>query len=301
MRLETKSAKGAARTTVGSRTCFAPHSVLRVFFKSGLLSAAALTVAIFIGPAPAVAQWINYPTAGVPKTPSGLPNLGAPTPKTADGKPDLSGIWEAENTIQESNPTELAISAQFLNIGARLEGGLPYQAWAAELVKQRSAGMGKDYPHSHCMPPGVPEIDALPEWRKIVQTPGLLLMLQEFNASYRQIFTDGRPLPSDPQPSWNGYSTGHWEGDTLVVETTGFRDRSWIDVKGDPLTDAAKVTERFRRLNYGNMQIEVTVDDPKAYTKPWTVKLNQYIVLNTELLDYICLENEKDISHMVGK
>jgi hypothetical protein len=268
-----------------------------------LLPFAVISAFLSIGPQPAASQWLHYPTAGVPKTPSGLPNFGAPMPRTADGRPDLSGIWEMENLLHDSggatgNPTELPISAQFLNIAAGLKEGLPYQPWAAELVKQRSAGIGKDYPHSHCMPPGVPEIDALPEWKKIVQTPGLILMLQEFNASYRQIFTDGRALPVDPNPSWNGYSTGHWEGDTLVVETAGFRDGTWIDVKGDPMTDAAKVTERFRRLNFGNMQIEVTVDDPKAYTRPWTVKLNQYLVINTEMLDYICLENEKDIVHL---
>jgi hypothetical protein len=131
-----------------------------------------------------------------------------------------------------------------------------------------------------------------------VQLPGLLVILLEYNASYRQIFLDGRPLPVDPQPSWNGYSTGRWEGDTLVVETNGLRDMG-IDVRrGNPITEAAKVTERFRRINYGNMEIEVIVDDPKAYTKPWTVKLNQYIALNTEMIDYICLENEKDSAHL---
>ena len=121
------------------------------------------------------------------------------------------------------------------------------------------------------------------------------------DTSYRQIFTDGRPLPEDPQPSWNGYSTGRWEGDTLVVESSGFRDGIWIDRSGSPMTDAAKVTERFRRPSYGNLEIEVTVDDPKAYTKPWTVKVRELIVLNTELMDYICNENEKDLQHLVGK
>jgi hypothetical protein len=257
--------------------------------------------------APLSAQWIKYPTAGVPTTPNGFPNLGAPAPRTADGKPDLSGIWEAENT-RPCNPTgaadnctDIPVGTQILNIAEGLPGGLPYQPWAADLVKVRSAGIGKDWPHSRCVPPGVPEMHVLPEFKKIVQAPGLLIILHEFNASYRQIFTDGRPLPVDPNPSWNGYSSGRWEGDTLVVESAGFRDGLWLDFNGDPMTDAAKVTERFRRINYGNMEIEVTVNDPKAYTKPWTVKLKQFIVLNTELLDYICLENEKDTSHMVGK
>jgi len=257
--------------------------------------------------APLAAQWIKYPTAGIPKTPAGTPNLGAPAPRTADGKPDLSGMWEAENT-RPCNPTgaadnctDIPIGKQILNIADGLPGGLPYQPWAADLVKVRSAGIGKDWPHSRCVPPGVPEMHSLPEFKKIVQAPGLLIILHEFNASYRQIFTDGRPLPVDPNPSWNGYSSGHWEGDTLVVQSAGFRDGLWLDFNGDPMTDAAKVTERFRRLNYGNMEIEVTVNDPKAYTKPWTVTLKQFIVLNTELLDYICLENEKDVSHMAGK
>lgn len=269
-----------------------------------LLAAAMVVIAIC---APVHAQWLHYPTAGVPSTPSGLPNLGAPALRTPDGKPDLSGIWEAENT-RPCNPagaadncTDIPVGPQLLNIAEGLPGGLPYQSWAADLVKVRSAGIGKDWPHSRCVPPGVPEMHVLPEFKKIVQAPGLLIILHEFNASYRQIFTDGRPLPVDPKPSWNGYSSGRWDGDTLVVETAGFRDGLWLDFNGDPMTDAAKVTERFRRVNYGNMEIEVTVDDPKAYSKPWTVKLNQFIVLNTELLDYICLENEKDTSHMVAK
>jgi hypothetical protein len=136
---------------------------------------------------------------------------------------------------------------------------------------------------------------------RIVQTPGFITILHERDMEYRQIFTDARPLPTDPQPSWNGYSSGKWEGDTLVVDTIGFRDGLWADYNGSPLTGAARITERFRRLNYGTLEIEVTVDDPKAYTKPWTVKLNQSIVLDEDLLEYVCLEGEKDVVHMVGK
>jgi hypothetical protein len=137
--------------------------------------------------------------------------------------------------------------------------------------------------------------------RKVVQVPGLVLIIYERDTSYRQIFTDGRPLPVDPQPSWNGYSSGKWDGDTLVVQTHGFRDGLWLDRNGSPMTDAAKITERFRRLNYGTLQIELTVDDPKAYKAPWTVKLKQTLMPDTELLDYVCLENEKDIPNLVGK
>jgi hypothetical protein len=136
------------------------------------------------------------------------------------------------------------------------------------------------------------------EVKKIVQNPGLLLILNEYNKSYRQIFTDGRPLPKDPQPAWDGYSTGKWDGDTLVVETTGFLDGQWLDTEGTPLTDAAKMTERFRRANFGHLEVDVTVDDPKAYTKPWNIKVNFALAADTDLLEFICLENEKDIKHM---
>jgi hypothetical protein len=270
-------------------------------------SIAAAIVAIAICAPLAVplgAQWLHYPTAGVPMTPSGFPNLGAPAPRTADGKPDLSGIWEAENVLpcdpNTSSCTDLRAGPEIRDIAARLPSGLPYKPWAADLSKARAAENGRDWPHSRCLPLAT-EIHTTPMFKKFVQAPGLLVILHEFNASYRQIFTDGRPLPVDPNPSWNGYSSGRWEGDTLVVESSGFRDGLWLDIKGDPLTDAAKVTERFRRLNYGNMEIELTIDDPKAYSKPWTIKLHEFIVLNTELLDYICMENEKDMSHMVGK
>jgi hypothetical protein len=134
-----------------------------------------------------------------------------------------------------------------------------------------------------------------------VQVPGLIVMLHEFNASYRQIFTDGRPLPVDPQPSWNGYSSGRWEGNTFVVETNGLRDDLWLDMSGNPMTDAARVTERIRRPTFGRLEVEFTVDDPKAYTRPWTVLLKQSIVVDTDLIDEICLENERSTRHMVGK
>ena len=253
---------------------------------------------------PAPAQWLNYPTAGVPKSANGSPNLIAPTPRTPDGKPDLSGLWTMMCPTANGPVLclpEIAVSREFADIGRSLDGGLPYQPWAADAVKSRRAQNGKDDPFTHCLPGTVARIHTVPFLRKIVQTPGLLIFLSETNASYRQIFTDGRPLPDDSNPSWNGYSTGHWDGDTLVVETNGFLDGQWLDRWGSPLTDQAKMTEKFRRVNYGTLEIALTVDDPKAYTKPWTIQLSQSIALNTELLDYICLENEKDSSHLVGK
>jgi hypothetical protein len=141
----------------------------------------------------------------------------------------------------------------------------------------------------------------LPFMKKIVQTPGLIAILNEYNANFRQIFTDGRPLPEDPQPTWNGYSIGRWEGDTLVVESIGYRDDQWIDSTGSPLTSAAKVTERFRRPRWGTLEIEITVNDPKGYTAPWTVKVEEEAVADTEMLDSICMENEKDLEHLPKK
>jgi hypothetical protein len=190
---------------------------------------------------------------------------------------------------------------QFLDFGASLPGGLPYQLWAADLVKKRSADLGRDNPVAQCRPAGALRILTFPPPRKIIQAPGILVILSERDVTFRQIFTDGRPVLQDPDPSWNGYSTGKWEGDTLVVKTTGFRGGIWLDRKGSPMTDAAKVTERFRRVNYERLEIEVTVDDPKAYTKPWTVKLNQRIAVDMDLLDYYCQDNEKDAVHLVGK
>jgi len=195
----------------------------------------------------------------------------------------------------------MAVGQEFLNIGWSLKGGLPYLPWAAEAVKARSEHFGKDDPQTHCLPSGIVKMHTDPLLRKIVQVAGLVAILNERNTGHRQIFTDGRSLPVDPQPTWNGYSVGRWEGDTLAVETTGFRDDLWLDRNGSPMTDAARLTERFRRVSYGRLEVELTVDDPKAYRAPWTVTLNQFLMPDTELLDYFCLENEKDIPNLVGK
>ena len=251
---------------------------------------------------PVSAQWLNLPTPGIPRTPEGKPNLAAPAPRAANGKPDLSGIWELEHPPCPADGCGDYIGGpEFLNLGVKLKGGLPYQPWAAELVQQRSADLGRDDPVARCLPAGAVRILTFPPPRKIIQTPGEIVILSERDVTFRQIFTDGRPMPVDPSPSWNGFSTGKWDGDTLVVETNGLRDGAWLDRNGSPMTDAAKMTERFRRISYGRLEIELTVDDPKAYTKPWTVTLNQQIVLNTELLDYFCNDNEKDAQHAVGK
>jgi len=255
-------------------------------------------VAVFVA-IPLSAQWVHYPTAGIPRTKDGKPNLSAPAPRTPDGKPDLSGVWEVlhNRPCPPEGCDDMWIPQEFLDIGWSLKGGLPYQPWAAEIVKRTQTDRSRD-PNSHCLPKGIVRMYTHPLFRKIIQTPGLLVILAEREVMYRQIFTDGRPLPVDPQPSWVGYSTGKWDGDTLVIESSGFRDGLWLDTRDSPLTDAARITERFRRPNYGTLEIDMTIDDPKAYTKPWTIHVTHIIVPDTELLDYICAENEKDTRHM---
>lgn len=248
------------------------------------------------------AQWLNYPSAGVPRLPNNQPNLTAPTPRTADGKPDLSGQWLAntENGTGVSF-TGAPLPPLFTNIGARLKDGLPYRPWARELTNARQANNRKDSPDGKCLPLSNLWLHSHLFPSKIVQTPGLIVILYEKGVDYRQIFIDGRPLPVDPQPSFFGYSSGKWERDTLIVQTNGFKDDLWADLNGNPITESARITERFRRPNFGSLEIEVTVDDPKAYTAPWTVKVSQHIQLDTNLLEFICLENEKDQAHLVGK
>ena len=261
-------------------------------------------------PRTASAQWLHYPTADVPRTADGNPNLSAPAPRLPGGTPDFSGIWLTATRFpctpgKEGGffdcGLELPISPLAVNLGSNLPDGLPYQPWAAALVKQRTADQSKDDPHVRCLPDNPPRPYGLPHLTKALHTPRLLVLLNEVNAMYRQIFIDGRPLPEDPTPSWNGYSTAAWEGDTLVVRTIGFRDGLWLDTSGSTMSDAAKMTERIRRPNFGTLEIEVTVDDPKTYTRPWTVSMPQTIVLDTELIDEFCLENEKSSQHMNAK
>ena len=259
--------------------------------------------------APLDAQWFKYPTANVPRTSDGKPDLTAPTPRTPDGKPDFSGMWLTDdgrpcNGRSEQFQvcgSELPISRYGINMGVGTPGGLPYLPWAAQQVKTQTEQNSRDDPHARCMPDTFVRLYGLPHIQKFVQTAGMLVMLYELNASYRQVFTDGRPLPDDPQPSWQGYSVGKWIDDTLVVDSIGFRDGLWLDMVGTPMTDAATVRERIRRPDFGHLEVEVTVDDPKAYTRPWTMTLKQAIVLNTELVDEMCVENEKSTRHMVGK
>ena len=265
-----------------------------------------VAVAISFSCTSAFAQWLKYPTAGVPRTGNGKFNPSALAPRTPDGKPDFTGIWltESPNCPPHSDSeslvcgVELPMSPQGINMGIGMPGGLPYQPWLAALVKERTANNAKDDPHVRCLPDTFIRAYGLPHLLKFVQTSGLLVMLNEMNAGYRQVFLDGRPLPTDPTPSWQGYSSATWDGDTLVVNSNGFRDDLWIDWNGSMITEAAKVRERIRRPDFGHLEVQVTIDDPKAYTKPWTVTLKQRLAVDTELVDEICLENEKSAQRM---
>ncbi len=255
--------------------------------------------------ATAAAQWIDLPTPGIPRTSDGKPDLTAPTPTTAGGKPDFSGMWIPRDMLP-CNPaergvqcTELPLTPQIVNIAMGMKDGLPYQPWAADLFKTRTKEAAFVDPHTHCMPPNFPRAWAFPETEKIFQTPTQLVILHEFNASYRQIFFDGRQLPEDMLPTWNGYSVAHWEGDTLVVDSEGYRDDSWLDTMGNFFSNAAHVTERIRRPNFGSLDVDVTVNDPKVFTKPWTVNLHMRPLLDTEMIDFYCQDNNKDLDHFV--
>jgi hypothetical protein len=280
-----------------------------------------LVLIAVLGLIPLRAQWVKYPAAGVPRKSDGTVNMSAPAPRMPDGKPDFSGIWSTAEPNRRTgelsspknapgprdsrpsndspaDPGNITASRQMANIGVDLPGGLPYQPWLTPIVKERTENLAKDDPHIRCLPDNFLRAYGLPHLLKFVHTPSLLVVLNEMNAGYRQVSTDGRPLPADPTPSWQGYSSGRWSGDTLVIDTVGVRDDTWIDWNGSVLTEKAKVREQMRRPDFGHLEIQVTVDDPKAYTKPWTVTLKERIVIDTELIDEICLENEQSLQHM---
>jgi hypothetical protein len=278
----------------------------------GLAIAAAVSVSVH-------AQWPSYPTPGVPRADDGKPVLDGPPPRTAEGKVDFSGIWEIRGgggggrgrgrgagpggeppTPPPVDPNAIPTS-QFFEVAGR-GYPLPLQPWAAELKKKRMADNSKDNPDVWCLPIGLMQYHNHPQPRQIVQTKNLILITYESNYGLRYIYTDGRPAPdNDPTPWWFGYSRGWFEDDTLVVETTNFRGdekAGWLDVNGSPYTDALKMTERFRRPNFGTLEIDVTIDDPKAYTKPFTVRVNHRLMVDQEMIEFICNENEKSTQHI---
>lgn len=233
------------------------------------------------------AQWPNHPDPGIPRTRDGKPDLSAPVPRTADGKPDLSGVWMVENPL-----------GLFYFTGDLKPGEM--RPWAAALFKQREADFRSDTDGINCLPAGPKAGIGVAFPMKIMQTPKLTAVLYEYQTMFRQIFTDGRALPPDPNPTWMGYSVGSWNGDTLVVTTAGYNDRTSLDLAGHPHSDALKVTERYHRVDYGHIDLQVTFDDPKAYTRPWTLALRLNLMPDGELIEYVC-ENERDKVHLVGK
>lgn len=249
----------------------------------------------------AQAQWLNQPTPGAPRTPDGKVNMTGPVPRV-NGKPDLSGIWQVE--AEPRGPGlfglgESANSKYFRDILSDFKPGEePLTAAGAAMLRkngQISANAGS--PSINCLPDGVPHGDLLPEPFKIIQTPGEMLMLYEVETTFRQIYTDGRKQVVDPQPAWNGYSVGKWDGDTLVVDTVGFNDKSWLDARGHGHSDEMRVEERFHRRDYGHLDMTVTVIDPKIFTKPITINFIEGLLPDTDLLEHYCLEGEEDAAH----
>jgi hypothetical protein len=277
--------------------------------KRQLAIVAVIVVAFSVSPS---AQWPRREQPGVPKRPDGQVNMTAPTPRMPDGKPDLSGIWDVSPRREKPGeaPPGRPPLAVFANLGVAMVGGLPYQPWAAELSKKRVANQRYDNPDALCLPQGPLQYHLDPQPRQIYQMPDRTLIVYESNYGLRTIHTDGRPLPKlgEPQPYWLGYSIGRWEGDTFVVESNNFRGvqgglaaDAWLDQLGSPYTDALRLTERFRRVNFGNLEIDVTIDDPKAYTKPFTVRIEQVIVADGwEMAEFICHENQKFLE-MTGR
>ena len=256
------------------------------------LSRAAFLLAAMCGLCASLpAQWTNVPPTKIPRTADGKPNLAGPVQKTADGKPDLSGVWEP------------SANKYLRDIAADLKpDDVPFQPWAKAVFDSRTDGShSKEDPDANCLPQGVPKIDAAPAPWRIVQTPGYVVIVYEAFNLWRQIFLDGRGVARDVNPTWMGYSTGKWDGDTLVVDTRGFNGKAWLDQLGRPSTEALHVTERFHREDIGHMDLRITIDDPKAYTKPWTVTQEVHLLPDTELLEFICNENNRDVAHLPGQ
>lgn len=275
-------------------------------FRLGAWARAAAVFSVFLLTASAhvFGQWVTYPTPNVPRLPNGQPDLKAPAPRQADGKPDFIGFWQPDrmrdctpdlaSRVHLAQPCKPGEKVMVANGPASVPGGLPLQPWAAEVAKKRTADLSKDDPHPRCQPDNYPRVYWLPHFTKMFFVPGELLMLNEWNAEFRQIYTDGRSLPEDPHPIYSGYSIGKWEGDTFVITTKGFSESQWLDTAGNPITDAATMTERITRPNYGTLNLAITIDDPKAYTKPFTIDMNMKIMIDTQMIEEFCLENERD-------
>ena len=245
---------------------------------------------------PVHAQWLNYPTPGLPRTPDGKVHLDAPVPRTADGRPDLSGIWASQCGVAGRDAC-FAPGSRFFDLARGLDPeDVQMTPWASAIQKQREARNHVDDPYGYCLPPGTPRINFNGAPFKIIQTPQVTALLYETlaNSTFRQVFTDGRPFPADMEPTWLGYSIGRWDGDVFVVESRGFRDGGWLDtLRGRPHSDALRTIERFRRLDVGHMELTVTIDDRKAFVKPWTVTVPVLLLPDTELIEAACDAHQK--------
>ncbi len=256
-------------------------------------------VAFLLLPGASRAQWLNYSTPGIPRLPDGKPNLSAPAPRAADGKPDLSGIWAVDCTVYGRDAC--FTRSLFFDLAKDLKPeDVQMTPWASAIQRQRESRDHVDDPYGYCLPPGVPRIDYGGGPFKVLHTPGVTAFLYEtlVGMMFRQVFTDGRTLPASSDPTWLGNSVGRWDGDTFVVDTNGLKDGGWLDTKkGRPHSDALHVTERFRRADFGHMELAITIDDPKAYLKPWTAKAMLNLLPDTELLEAFCDSHERTMEH----
>ena len=260
------------------------------------------------------AQWLNYPAPETPRTRNGKPDLSAKAPRASNGKPDLSGVWQIEpppsgeierlfgdfsvSVVPGDDPR--TFSKYFLNILADFKPEeAPIRPEAAALTRKRAESQID--PTTHCLPTGFPRAGLLTVPFKIIQNQRFLVMLYEVDGTHRQVYTDGRKLPVDPQPAWLGYSVGKWEGDTLVVDSAGFNDKSWLDAFGHPHREALRIQERFRRRDFGHMDVQATIEDPEMYTRPFTIKFTELLLPDSDILESVCNENEKDRPHLAGK
>jgi hypothetical protein len=251
----------------------------------------AVLPAIVLIAAPASAQWTKVPAAKIPRTADGKPDLSAPAPRSPDGTPDLTGVWSPKDNKY----------ARDISADSKPED-VPFQPWAKALFEERKDGShSREDPDANCLPQGVPKIHSVAYPQKFIRTPESIVVIFEAFNLWRQIFTDGRELMADPNPTWLGYSTGKWDGETFVVETKGFNGKAWLDQSGKPTTDALRVIERFRRKDFGHMEVQITIDDSKAFTRPWTVTQQLYLLPDTEPIEFICNENNRDLEHLPGK
>jgi hypothetical protein len=265
---------------------------------------------------PVAAQWLTYRDPGIPRTRDGKPNLSAPAPRTANGRPDLSGVWQVEPTASEemkqlfgdinalSVPGDdiLTFSKYFLSILVDFKPEeSPLRPDAAERFRELMAKRGTESPTANCLPPGITQADVGPNPYKIVQAPGAIVIMYELFGGHRQVYMDARKVPANPQPLWLGYSVGRWDGDTLAVETGGFNDKSRLDAFGHPHSEDLRTVERFHRRDFGHMDVQLTIEDPRTFTRPFTIKFTDRLVPDSDVGEYYCAENERDRAHIGAK